>query len=279
MDRPSVAAGAFRAGSVLVGGPDLVVLAGPCVLETREAALRTAAALAGICRGLGLPLVFKASFDKANRTSAVAFRGPGLATGLAWLRDVREAVGVPVTTDVHLPEQAAPAAEVVDLLQVPALLCRQTDLVEACARTGRPVNVKKGPSVAPGAMAGVVAKLRAAGASGILLTERGTAFGHGDLVVDFRGLPALRALGVPVCMDATHACQRPPLGGDGSGGDRRLAAPLARAAVAVGVDAVFLEVHESPDRAPSDAASMLPLDAVAPLLRSLRAIRAALVER
>ncbi|MBN1334648.1 MAG: 3-deoxy-8-phosphooctulonate synthase [Deltaproteobacteria bacterium] len=276
MDRPYVAAGAFRAGSVLVGGPDLVLLAGPCVLETREAALRSADFLAEVCRRLGVPFVFKASFDKANRTSPGAFRGPGLETGLAWLRAVRDTVGVPVTTDVHLPAQAALAAEAVDLLQVPAFLCRQSDLVEACAHTGRPVNVKKGPFLAPGAMAGVVDRLRGAGAAGILLTERGTSFGHGDLVVDYRGLPVLRALGVPVCMDATHACQRPPLGDTASGGDRSFAAPLARAAVAVGVDAIFLEVHEDPDRAPSDAASMLPFSAVEPLLRSLLALRAGL---
>ncbi len=262
-----------QVGAVTIGGPSLVLIAGPCVIEGRAATLDIAHALAATCDALGIPLIFKASFDKANRSTGTAFRGPGLDAGLEVLAAVREATGLPVTTDVHLPHQAAPIAAVVDLLQVPAFLCRQTDLLLACAATGRPVNVKKGQFMAPEAMGAVVEKLRAGGAGGTVLTERGSSFGHGDLVVDYRGLPAMRALGVPVCMDATHACQQPPRLGASTGGLRAMVPTLARAAVAVGIDALFLEVHPDPDRAPCDGSNMLPLAELEPLLRGLLALR------
>ncbi len=264
---------AVELGSVTLGGPDLVLIAGPCVIENEASTLSIAEQLASLCQGLAIPLVFKASFDKANRSALPAYRGPGLDQGLRILSKVQRELGLAVTTDLHLPEQAAPVAAVADLLQVPAFLCRQTDLLVACAATGRPVNVKKGQFMAPAAMGSVVDKLRASGAGGVVLTERGTSFGHGDLVVDFRGLPTMSALGVPVCMDATHACQRPPTGGDSTGGVRAMIAPLARAAVAVGVDALFLEVHPDPGQAPCDGANMLPLSRLEGLLRDLVAIR------
>ncbi len=262
-----------QVGPVTIGGPALVLIAGPCVIESRTATLRLAEQLATTCGALGVPLIFKASFDKANRSSIAAYRGPGLEEGLGVLAAVRAAVGLPVTTDVHLPEQAAPVAAVVDMLQVPAFLCRQTDLLLACAATGKPVNVKKGQFMAPLAMGTVVDKLRSAQAAGVVLTERGTSFGHGDLVVDYRGLPTMRALGVPVCMDATHACQQPPTTGDRTGGVRAMVPVLARAAVAVGVDALFLEVHPDPARAPCDGANMLALADLEPLLERLLAMR------
>ncbi len=264
------------AGGVQIGGGALVLIAGPCLMESEAQLIELGLAIDAIARPRGLPWILKSSFDKANRTSLGGARGPGLATGLGWLAAARAAVGVPVTTDVHAPEQAAPAAEVVDLLQIPAFLCRQTDLLVAVGATGRPAHLKKGQFVAPTAMGPAVEKLRASGAPGVLLTERGTTFGHGDLVVDMRGLLQMRALGVPVAMDATHAAQRPSGLGGASGGDRSSVAPLARAAVAVGVDAVFLEVHPDPSRAPSDGPVMVPLAELAALLDSLLAIRAAL---
>lgn len=251
------------------GGAPLAVVAGPCVIESPEGAARVCAGLVDICRGLDLPLVFKSSFDKANRTSRAAFRGPGLDAGLAVLSDLRHRYGVPVTADVHLPSQAARAAEVVDLLQVPAFLCRQTDLLEACGATGRPVNVKKGQFLAPWDMRWVVEKARHAGAPGVMVTERGTVFGYNDLVVDMRSLAVLGRLGVPVCFDATHSVQQPGARGTSSGGRREFVPHLARAAVAVGVDAVFMEVHDEPDRALSDGPNMVPLDRVERLLRAL----------
>ncbi len=262
-------------GPVTIGGVGLVLIAGPCVIEGEVGTLAIAEELGTICRALSIPLIFKSSFDKANRTSLAAYRGPGQQEGLRILRKVQWEVGLPVTTDVHLPEQAPVVAEVADLLQVPAFLCRQTDLLTACAATGRPVNVKKGQFMAPAAMASVVGKLQDSGASGVVLTERGTSFGHGDLVVDYRGLPTMRALGVPVCMDATHACQRPPAGAASTGGVRDMIAPLARASVAVGIDALFLEVHPDPELAPCDGANMLPLSQLEPLLRDLLALRGA----
>jgi len=257
-----------RIGDVTVGGDRLVFIAGPCVIEEPERVLRIATELQQICARLEVPLIFKASFDKANRTSAASYRGPGLDAGLQVLQQVR-ALGLPVTTDIHEPWQAEPVAAAVDLLQIPAFLCRQTSLLQAAAATGRPVNVKKGPFLAPHAMGPLVDKLSAA--PGVLLTERGTSFGHGDLVVDYRGLPTLRQH-APVVFDCTHATQRPGAHGQRSGGDRSLAAPLARAAVAVGIDAVFAEVHDDPARARSDADTQLPLPAVAPLLADLLAI-------
>ncbi len=256
-----------------IGGPELVLIAGPCVLEGDEGTLALADDLAGICRRLGLPLIFKSSFDKANRTSIGSYRGPGLERGLALLGRVRRELGLPVTTDVHLPDQAVQVAQVVDLLQVPAFLCRQTDLLLACAATGRPVNVKKGQFMAPAAMGSVLGKLRDGGAPSVMLTERGTSFGHGDLVVDYRSLAIMRRLGAPVCMDATHACQQPPTGQPSSGGLRSMIPTLARAAVAVGIDALFLEVHPDPDLAPCDGSNTLALADLEPLVESLLAIR------
>jgi 2-dehydro-3-deoxyphosphooctonate aldolase (KDO 8-P synthase) len=257
------------------GGAPLAVIAGPCVLESREHALRHAAAIAALCRRLEVPCVFKSSFDKANRTSIQSFRGPGLDKGLSWLGDVRREVGVPVLTDVHEVAQCAPAGEVVDVLQIPAFLCRQTDLLVAAAHTGKPVNVKKGQFVAPDDMRHAVAKVRDSGNPHVILTERGTSFGYHALVVDFAGLWALRQLGAPVVFDATHSVQRPGGAGDRTGGDRRLVGPLLRAACAVGVDGVFLEVHEDPDHAPSDGPNMVRLDDLEALLRdALRIDRA-----
>ena len=263
--------------SDLVVGPaseTFTLIAGPCVIEDRSLVLDIAQQL---LEQVGSPLVFKASFDKANRSSARSFRGPGLISGLETLAMVRE-LGVPVTTDVHLPDQAAPVAEVVDLLQVPAFLCRQTDLLEACARTGKPVNVKKGQFLAPWDMEQVVQKLRDFGAVGVMLTERGTSFGYNRLVSDLRSLPQMRALGVPVCFDATHSVQEPGGHGATSGGQSALAPALARAAVAVGVDAVFMEVHPDPASALSDGPNMIPLDEVAALVTTLRALHTVLRE-
>ena len=249
-------------GSCWVGTGDLVFVLGPCVLEPGERALRIGAGIAEICARLGVPWIFKASFDKANRSAATSWRGPGLDLGLRELARARSRLGVPVTTDVHAPEQAAVVADVVDLLQVPAFLCRQTDLLVACAATGRPVNVKKGQFLAPGDMRGILGKLAPGRA---ILTERGTSFGYGDLVVDLRALPTMRALGAPVCFDATHSVQKPGAGataadgGPTTGGDRRFAAGLARAAAAMGVDMIFAEVHDAPEEALSDGPNQLPL--------------------
>ncbi len=246
------------------GGAPTAWIAGPCVIEEPDRALRIAHGLARHAAERGIGLVFKASFDKANRTSADSYRGPGLARGLEVLARVKAEVGLPVTTDVHLPDQAGPAAEVVDLLQVPAFLCRQTDLVVACGATGRPVNLKKGQFATAAQMGQAARKALDAGAAGVLLTERGTCFGHGDLVVDFREMVALRDQGWATAFDATHATQRP--GGPVTGGSRRFALPLARAALAVGVDALFTEVHDDPPRARSDAATQLPLDGIGAFL-------------
>jgi 2-dehydro-3-deoxyphosphooctonate aldolase (KDO 8-P synthase) len=263
-----------RVGDLEIGagaGP-FALIAGPCVIEDRALVLEVAAAMAEICAGLGVPWIFKASFDKANRSALTSFRGPGLAAGLEALAEVKQAVGAPVTTDIHLPEQAAPAAEVVDLLQVPAFLCRQTDLLAACAATGRPVNVKKGQFLAPWDMKNVVDKLRGLDAAGVMLTERGASFGYNTLVTDMRALVQLRELGVPVCFDATHSVQQPGGLGAASGGERRFAPVLARAAAAVGVDAIFMEVHPDPDRGLSDGPNMIPLAEVEGLLKTLVAL-------
>jgi len=253
-------------------GPELLLIAGPCVLEEEDRVLRIADGVATVAAALGIPTVFKASFDKANRTSLTSRRGPGLDGGLRILERVREATGLPLTTDVHVPGQAAVVSEVVDLLQVPAFLCRQTDLLVACAATGKPVNVKKGQFLAPSATAPLVEKL--AGGGGVLLTERGTSFGHGDLVVDYRGLVEMRRH-APVVFDCTHSCQQPTALGDRSGGHRALARPLARAAAAVGIDGLFVEVHDDPDVAWSDAATQQPLSELRGLVEEVLAIRAA----
>ena len=240
-------------------GQPLLVIAGPCVIETADLCLRIAEHLARLQTELGVQIVFKASYDKANRTSGTSVRGPGLDEGLAVLARVRAAVGLPVTTDVHLPEQAAAAGEVCDLLQIPAFLCRQTDLLLAAAATGRAVNVKKGQFLAPGDMKHVVAKLLAGGCRDVMLCERGTFFGYGRLVNDFAGLVTMRAMGVPVIFDATHSVQQPASLGGATGGDRALVEPLARAAAAVGIDGVFFETHPDPDSSPSDGPNMVPL--------------------
>lgn len=247
----------FTIGAAEIGGPRLFVLAGPCVVEGAEMCLETAQYLKRACADRGLPFVFKASYRKANRSSGGSFAGLDFDEALAILARVKREAGVPVLTDVHETGEVAAAAEVADCLQIPAFLSRQTALLEAAARSGRGVNVKKGQFLAPDDMVQVVAKLAAAGATRIMLTERGTSFGHHDLVVDFRGLVTMRALGWPVVYDATHSLQRP--GGGESGGDRRFAAPLMRAAVACGVDGIFFEAHPDPARARSDAATQLPL--------------------
>ena len=245
-------------------GPDqpLLLIAGPCVIESEDLCLRIADRLKALTARLPVQVVFKASYDKANRTSGSSFRGPGLDEGLAVLEKVRAVTGLPVTTDVHLPEQATAAGGVCDMLQVPAFLCRQTDLLLAAAATGKAVNVKKGQFVAPADMKHVVAKLLAGGCRDVLLCERGTFFGYGRLVNDFTGLPLMRALGVPVIFDATHSVQQPASLGEATGGDRDLVEPLARAAAAVGIDGLFFETHPDPDRSPSDGPTMVPLDAL-----------------
>lgn len=262
---------------VAVGDGGLAVLAGPCAVESRALALEVAGEMHRICDELGLSLVFKASFDKANRTAGSSFRSIGLEAALEILAEVSERFDVPVMTDVHEVWQVAPVAEVVDLLQIPAFLCRQTDLLRAAGSSGRAVNVKKGQFMAPGDMAYAVEKVREGGGERVTLTERGTSFGYHDLVVDFRGLGVLRAL-APVVFDATHSVQSPGGAGGASGGRRELVAPLARAAVACGVDALFLETHPEPDRALSDGPSMVPLGEMAGLLRTCCALHATLAQ-
>jgi 2-dehydro-3-deoxyphosphooctonate aldolase (KDO 8-P synthase) len=251
----------------------LLVIAGPCVIETQELTLTIARRLAEIAEELRLPLIFKASFDKANRTSNDSFRGLGLDEGLAVLAEVKRQTGLPVTTDIHESQQAAPVAEICDLLQIPAFLARQTDLLVAAAETGRPVNVKKGQFMAPWDMRHVVAKLEAAGCRNILLCERGTFFGYGRLVNDMRAVPQMQSLGVPVVFDATHSVQEPGGLATTTGGNRAMVEPLARAAVAIGVDALFFETHPDPDRSPSDGPNMIPLEQFPGLLRRLVRLR------
>lgn len=237
----------------------LVFIAGPCALESRQHALEVAGALKEISARLGAGLVFKTSFDKANRTSARAGRGIGMKAALPVLAEVRESVGLPVLTDVHWPDQCAPVAEVVDVLQIPAFLCRQTDLLLAAARSGRAVNIKKGQFLAPWDMAHAIEKIRLAGNADVMVTERGASFGYNTLVSDMRALPVLAATGAPVVFDATHSVQQPGGLGGATGGQREFVPVLARAAVAVGVAAVFIETHPDPDHAPSDGANMVPL--------------------
>ena len=247
------------------------LIAGPCQMESRAHALETAAALKEMTAKLGIGLVFKTSFDKANRTSATAQRGIGLDGALPVFAEIRESLGLPVLTDVHDAAQCAPVAEVVDILQIPAFLCRQTDLLLAAAATGRAINVKKGQFLAPWDMKNVVAKLTGAGNPNVLLTERGASFGYNTLVSDFRALPIMAATGAPVIFDATHSVQQPGGQGTSSGGQREFVAVLARAAVAVGVAGLFIETHEDPDRAPSDGPNMVPLAEMPALLAQLQA--------
>ena len=272
---------AVRIGGVTIGGgAPLALIGGPCAIENEKHALMVAERLQRMTADARVPFIYKSSYDKANRSSIRAYRGPGLAEGLRILRSVKEKTGLAVLSDVHDVAEVAPAAEVLDVLQVPAFLCRQTDLIVACARSGRPVNVKKGQFVAPRDMANVVEKVRASGSEALLLTERGTSFGYNNLIVDFRGLPIMRAFGYPVIFDATHSVQLPGGQGDRSGGERQYVQALARAAVAVGVDGLFMEIHEDPDRTMedghplSDGPNMLRLDDLPRLLDEIRAIAA-----
>ncbi|MCZ8105372.1 MAG: 3-deoxy-8-phosphooctulonate synthase [Burkholderiales bacterium] len=262
-----VAAGAVRFGNHL----PLVLIAGPCAMESRAHALEMATALKEITGRLGLPFVFKSSFDKANRTSLSGARGIGLDTALAVFTEIRENLDLPVLTDVHDAAQCGPVGEVVDILQIPAFLCRQTDLLVAAARTGRIVNVKKGQFLAPWDMANVLAKVTGAGNPNVMATERGVSFGYNTLVSDMRALPIMASTGAPVIFDATHSVQQPGGQGTSSGGQREFVPVLARAAVAVGVAGVFIETHEAPDRAPSDGPNMVPLAQMEALLARLMA--------
>jgi len=257
-------------------GHPLLLIAGPCVLEDerQDAALRIADVLAELNERLPINVVFKASFDKANRTSIGSYRGPGLERGLELLERVRSRSGLPITTDIHLPEQAASAAEVCELLQIPAFLARQTDLIVAAAETGRAINVKKGQFMAPDDMQHVVDKARSAGSRNILLCERGTFFGYGRLVNDMQALPTMRGFGVPVVFDATHSVQQPGALGGATGGNRAMVEPLARGAIAVGVDGLFFETHPEPDRSPSDGANLVPLGVFADMIERLLRLRA-----
>ncbi len=260
--------------SFTVGGPDspLAVIAGPCIIESLDLCREVAARAKADCEALGLPYIFKASFDKANRTSSASFRGEGLERGLEVLAAIKAEFGVPVLTDVHETWQVKPVAEVADVLQIPAFLSRQTDLLVAAGESGRAVNVKKGQFLAPWDMKNVVEKVRGTGNQSLLLCERGVSFGYNTLVVDMRALPVMRGLGCPVVFDATHSVQQPGGQGATSGGQREFIPPLLRAAVAVGVDALFLEVHPDPERALSDAATMLPLAELRALLEMAKAI-------
>jgi 2-dehydro-3-deoxyphosphooctonate aldolase (KDO 8-P synthase) len=265
--------GAVRVGDLTIGaGHPFALIAGPCVIESRESVLRHAETIRDVARRVGVPFVFKCSFDKANRTSLGSYRGVGMELGLQILAEARRQVEVPVLTDVHVVEQAKPVAEVVDILQTPAFLCRQTDFVVEVCRVGKPVNLKKGQFLSPWEMARVVEKARSTGNSSVMVCERGFSFGYRNLVSDMRSLVILRETGVPVVFDATHSVQLPGGAGTASGGERQFVPALARAAVAVGIDALFMEVHEDPDRALSDGPNNWPLDRLEPLLRELKAI-------
>lgn len=257
----------------------MLFILGPCAIESETHALFMATMIRTICRRLGIEFVFKASFDKANRTSVGSFRGPGLHEGMKILRRVKEEVGVPVISDIHEARQAEAAVEVLDMIQIPALLCRQTDLIVAAARTGKPLNIKKGQFMAPEDMRYAAEKALASGAREVWLTERGTTFGYHDLVVDMRSIPRMRALGFPVIIDATHAIQQPGAGDGKSIGAPDLIPTIAKAAVAAGADGVFLEVHDDPAAAKSDGPNSLPLSELGPLLAQLMRIREALCER
>ena len=257
------------AGLTIGNDAPLTVIAGPCQLESADHAQMIAGRMKEVCAAVGAQYVFKASFDKANRTSLSGKRGPGIDDGLKVLDDLRRAVGVPALTDVHTAEQCAPAADAVDILQIPAFLCRQTDMLLAAGETGAVVNVKKGQFLAPWDMPNVISKIESTGNTRILLTERGTSFGYNTLVADMRALPQMAATGYPVVMDATHSVQQPGGQGGSSGGQREFAPVMARAAVSLGIAAVFIETHEAPDTAPSDGPNMIPLDQMPALLQSL----------
>lgn len=264
----------FQVGAATFGDGRLTIIAGPCVIESEEHATMMARECARHARDAGLDFVFKASFDKANRSSIKSFRGVGVDAGLEILRTIRKEVNVPVLTDVHEIGQVAAVAEVVDVLQIPAFLCRQTDLISEAARTGRAVNIKKGQFLAPEDARNIVEKAQAAGGERLMLTERGVSFGYNNLVVDMRSFPIMKEFGVPIIFDATHSLQLPGGLGHATGGLSQYIEPLARAGVACGVDGVFMEVHEAPERAPSDGPNMLPLERMGPLLQILRDIHA-----
>jgi len=260
-------------GGVTLGGDrSLFIIAGPCVIESEYVVFSTAEILKEICQKLNLPLLFKSSYDKANRTSLTSFRGPGLEKGLRILSDVKRKFGIPVISDVHSEEQVIPAAEVLDVLQIPAFLCRQTDLILAASNTGKPVNLKKGQFLAPWDIKNIIEKFISTGNKDFFITERGTSFGYNNLVVDFRGFPIIRSFGYPLIFDVTHSIQLPGGLGKSSGGQSEFAEPLARAAIAAGVDGLFMEVHPEPDRALCDGPNMIPLDKVKDILTTVKAI-------
>lgn len=258
---------------VVGSGYPLLLIGGPCALESADLALTVAGAMKEICDRLGINYVFKGSFDKANRTSLDSYRGPGLTDGLALLSKIRRELQVPVISDIHDVTQVDAAAEVLDIIQIPAFLCRQTDLLTAAARTGKAVNVKKGQFVSPWDMANAVAKIRGVGGKKIMLVERGASFGYNNLVVDMRSLPIMRSFGCPVIFDATHSVQLPGGAGGSSGGQREFIGPLARAAVAVGIDGLFMEIHPNPEKALCDGPNSIPLDQIEVLLRQILRIR------
>ncbi|HJX60232.1 MAG TPA: 3-deoxy-8-phosphooctulonate synthase [Thermodesulfobacteriota bacterium] len=262
-----------RIGEIRIGnGNPLVLIAGPCVIENEEVTLETARRLKEICADLNIPFIFKSSFDKANRTSLSSFRGPGIEKGLKILEDIRKKLSVPVMSDIHSVDQVKPASEVLDLLQIPAFLCRQTDLILLSSKTGKPVNVKKGQFLSPWDVKNIIEKFVSTGNTKLLITERGTSFGYNNLVVDFRGMPIIRSFGYPVIFDVTHSLQLPGGQGDRSGGQREFAAPLMRAGVGAGVDGLFIEVHPEPGRALCDGANMIPLAEMKGLLKQAKAI-------
>ncbi len=257
-------------GIAMGGGSPLVVIAGPCVIESEETTLHTAKKLKEICGALGLPFMFKSSYDKANRTSLSSYRGPGIEKGLRTLWTVKRTLDIPVVSDVHSVGDVKSASEVLDVLQIPAFLCRQTDLILAASATGKPVNIKKGQFLAPWDIKNIIEKFVSTGNRKLFITERGTSFGYNNLVVDFRGLPIMRSFGHPVIFDVTHSLQLPGGKGSSSGGQREFAEPLARAAVAVGVDGVFMEVHPEPEKALCDGPNMMPLSGLGKMLASLK---------
>lgn len=267
------------ANTKLGGNNPLYIIAGPCVIESEDIAFYTAERLKVICSQVGLSLLFKSSYDKANRTSLYSFRGPGLEKGLQIFSDVRSRFGIPVISDVHSIDEVKPASEVLDALQIPAFLCRQTDLILSASNTGKPVNIKKGQFLAPWDIKNIIDKFISTGNRSLFITERGASFGYNNLVVDFRGLAIMRAFGYPVIFDVTHSLQLPGGLGSSSGGQKEFAEPLARAAVAAGVDGLFMEVHPDPDKALCDGPNMIPIDAVPDFLRVMKQIHNAVFPR
>lgn len=261
------------AAEKLGGNNPLFIIAGPCVIESEDLVFHTAERLKTICSNIGLPLLFKSSYDKANRTSISSFRGPGMEKGLRILSDVGNKLGIPIISDIHSIEEIKPASEVLDALQIPAFLCRQTDLIVAASKTGKPVNVKKGQFLAPWDMKNIIEKFTSTGNQNIFITERGSSFGYNNLVVDFRSLPVIRSFGYPVIFDVTHSLQLPGGMGKSSGGQREFTEPLARAAAAVGVDGLFMEVHPEPDKALCDGPNMIKLDDLEKMLKTVKSIR------